>query len=661
MLQYILYVVIFQLFFLVVYDIFHKKDTFFSLNRAYLLFTSILSLILPFIKIDRVREVIPEEYVVSLPAVIIGEQNPSTSVSNIIETNPFYSQINWLFLVYGIGVFVMLFLFVKKNYKLQKLRRKSTLKKINTYHLCIIPNSKDAFSFWNTIYMGDQIDNHEKEQIIIHEIVHLNEKHTLDLLWCELLKIIFWFNPLVYIYQSKLNSLHEFIADAKSIVILGRKKYYEQLLHTVFDTEDIAFINQFFSRSLLKKRIAMLQKNKSKKIAKFKYIMVIPILITMIIFSSFSENKYHQKTGNIIVQEIENDSLDAALIKKFKKELAEMVSNNASLEELNGAFSLENKNGVISRESYLKTQVFFGYIIQQHLKKARKNNELSPEEENSAKQLLKGINRSYNEFIETGKDKNITLTDEKKQEPKSTNTSKDAIPFAKVDKVPSTKKCAELTNSSEIKKCVSDEIKKLVNRNFKTDVLKDNGLVGINRIYVRFKIDTLGNIVDIQARGPLPQTETEAKRVIAMLPQMIPGELNGEKVEVLYSLPIVINIPKEESENQAYKSETRKNNITRISDQQILTETLTDSENHDIESGYYLISNIFKHDSYYQRGLKNLKNIGLPVKSFKNPKDKYFYVYLDRYDELEEAKKMLLNNFNGRFYGDLYILKINGK
>ncbi len=591
MLQYLLYVVIFQLFFLIIYDIFHKKDTFFSLNRVYLLFTSILSLILPFIKIDRVREVIPEEYIVSLPAVIIGEQNLPVSASNIAETTTIYSQINWLFLAYGIGVFVMLFLFAKKNYKLQKLRRNSTLKKIDHYHLCTIPNSKDAFSFWNTIYLGDQIANHEKEQIIIHEIVHLKEKHTIDLLWCELLKIIFWFNPLVYIYQSKLNSLHEFIADAKSIITLGKKKYYEQLLHTVFDTEDIAFINQFFSHSLLKKRIAMLQKSKSKKIAKFKYITLIPILGLMIIFASFSEQ---------IPIENKVDSFTDILEK-----------------DMNKTPDLSDEKSFKNTKSIQKT-------------------------------VKIGASKKATPPLKTYKE---TLTDSVKK----------PIPFSLVDKIPTTKFCKGITNKNEMKKCVSDEIKKLVAINFKTDVLKDNGLTGINRIYVRFKIDTLGNIVDIQARGPIPPTEIEAKRVIAMLPQMIPGESKGEKVEVLYSLPIVINIPKEEAENHENKAETRKNNIANITDQQVLTETLTDYDDHNIKSGYYLVSNIFKHDSYYQRGLKNLQKIGLPAKSFKNPKDEYFYVYLERYDELEEAKKMLLNNFDGRFYGDLYILKINGK
>ena len=74
-----------------------------------------------------------------------------------------------------------------------------------------------------------------------------------------------------------------------------------------------------------------------------------------------------------------------------------------------------------------------------------------------------------------------------------------------------------------------------------------------------------------------------------------------------------------------------------------------------------MITNIFKHESYLEKGLKKLKEQGLIPKVFKNPKDNYFYVYLERHDTLDDAKKMHSSKMNGKYNGDLYVLLINGK
>ena len=139
---------------------------------------------------------------------------------------------------------------------------------------------------------------------------------------------------------------------------------------------------------------------------------------------------------------------------------------------------------------------------------------------------------------------------------------------------------------------------------------------------------------------------------------MIPGEQNGEKVGVLYSLPIVVQIKKEGVEQQKEKQTARATSLASMSDKQILTENLGDYKDHNVKPGYYLVTNIFKRPSYAERGLNNLRKIGLPAKAFNNPKDKYIYVYLERYDNFVDAKKALGSNFNDQYFGDTYILKV---
>ena len=89
---------------------------------------------------------------------------------------------------------------------------------------------------------------------------------------------------------------------------------------------------------------------------------------------------------------------------------------------------------------------------------------------------------------------------------------------------------------------MSKEIAKQVNRNFNTELGKELGLVGRQRINVIFKIDKEGNVVDVRSRATNPALEEEAIRVIKTLPKMIPGKHNGKHVNVPYNLPIIFQV-----------------------------------------------------------------------------------------------------------------------
>ncbi|GAA4273248.1 PorP/SprF family type IX secretion system membrane protein [Aquimarina gracilis] len=95
-----------------------------------------------------------------------------------------------------------------------------------------------------------------------------------------------------------------------------------------------------------------------------------------------------------------------------------------------------------------------------------------------------------------------------------------------------------------------------------------------------------------------------------------------------------------------------------VKDDTVLTESLSYIGGHNIENGYYLITNIFKRENYFERGMAKLRDQGLEPQYFRNPKDNYIYVYLKRFDNLDEAKQSLFSNVNNSYSGDLYILKI---
>jgi len=116
------------------------------------------------------------------------------------------------------------------------------------------------------------------------------------------------------------------------------------------------------------------------------------------------------------------------------------------------------------------------------------------------------------------------------------------VPFAVIENVPTYPGCENAGNNSAKKNCMSEKVKQFVVSNFNTGLAGDLGLEGKQRIFVTFKIDKFGNVVDVRARAPHAKLEEEAIKVVKSLPHMTPGKQRGVPVGVLYGLPIVFQV-----------------------------------------------------------------------------------------------------------------------
>lgn len=116
------------------------------------------------------------------------------------------------------------------------------------------------------------------------------------------------------------------------------------------------------------------------------------------------------------------------------------------------------------------------------------------------------------------------------------------IPFAVLDQVPAFPNSGPFDSEEEKKKAFSQEISRFVAMNFNTNLASELGLTGVQKISVFFKIGVDGNITEVKARAPKPELESEAIRVVKMLPTFIPGEHQGKKVTVPYYLPIKFQV-----------------------------------------------------------------------------------------------------------------------
>ena len=490
MITYALECIAFQFIFLMGYEFFLRKETFFQGNRFYLLTTFACSFIIPFLKIEAFRTVLPARdfwgaaYVQRLDEVTV------TAAARA----GLFADIPWAVLMLVSGITVAMILFVFKLHRINRLKRNGLIQHFSDYTKVVVSNSTMAFSFFRNIFIGDRIRQDLHGQIIAHEKVHIQQRHSLDLLFFELMRIFNWFNPLVYVYQNRISELHEFIADSR-IPGEARKQQYELLLCSVFETHDISFINQFFQSSLIKKRIVMLKKSPSPGIWKFKYLLLVPAIALMLCYNSCREESFEYSDNTMQVKDVENLSA---------QEERELFAQLVSLSENNRQWNFTVSDG--------NTSVHF-----------------------SAAEGDSYITGPDNERIRA----QMVIEGEMSGDFMNPFSAKDdPVPFGLVESVPVFPGCGD---ADDLRECFNQQMFNHIKKNFRYPheaiAQQVEGTVS-----VMFTIDQNGNIVDIKKRGPHALLENEADRIIRRLPQMKPGRLKGSDVKVYYSIPITFRL-----------------------------------------------------------------------------------------------------------------------
>jgi bla regulator protein BlaR1 len=502
MLSYIIQVVLFQTLFLAVYDLFLSKETFFSKNRFYLIFSVIISFVLPLIKLSSIQKSVPHEYTILLPEVVLSPQT-------IIEKQQWYQSINYLDILFWIGVIVFSLFFIIKLYGVISLLYKNHVEKHDGYKLVLLPNTTKAFSFFNYIFIGGDIPIERRDKIIRHELVHAKQKHTLDLLLFEILKICMWFNPMVWIFQKRISSVHEYLSDEVTSKSLETKTYINSLLEQVFQVEKISFVNQFYKSSLIKKRIIMMTKERSTKTKQLKYLMLVPVLLSMLFYTACTSN-----------QELQPQS----------KQQTKLTFDIGPEKE---------RSTISNKESYM--DVLLGKTAP--TSKEYKFEDLTEEEKEEFLQ-------KKNSFKEVGKDfklrvfegengRKLLFVDMLKiiKAPGKNHTKGNNVPFSILDESPA------FVGKGSTKDDFNKNMREFIIENFDVKFANSLGLEqGKKRIFVQFKINEEGNVINVKARAPHPELKDYAINLVKKLPKLVPGKHEGKVVKVGYTLPITFEI-----------------------------------------------------------------------------------------------------------------------
>ncbi|HWZ02957.1 MAG TPA: M56 family metallopeptidase [Mucilaginibacter sp.] len=285
-LQYLLEANLYLGIFYLVYCLFLNKETYYLFNRAYLLFSCVISFILPLVQLGFLR---PDEQKAQTVSYVIAAHG----FNNLAKTevaNPYFTLQNCLLGVYLLGAIIFIILLIIKLNRLFSLTRNTSDTIDNRYKLVHINDSNSAFSFFNYLFIGTKAM--DAEIIIRHELVHIRQKHSFDIILLELVKIINWFNPLVYLLQNSLKTVHEYIADEQTASYKTDPLTYSAfLVNNAYGIGGPSITHSFFNYNLLKKRIIMLNQKRSGSLARLKYLLTVPVCAGLLCVSTLGFSK----------------------------------------------------------------------------------------------------------------------------------------------------------------------------------------------------------------------------------------------------------------------------------------------------------------------------------------------------------------------------------
>jgi hypothetical protein len=285
MLQYLLKLTISLSIVYLFYQLFLRRLTFYNWNRWYLLIYSMVCFVIPFINVFTIivnRPALRESVIVNyIPAITQMTPADQQAVAGAAT-----ESIGWLpvaILVMATGMLVMIVRLLIQYYSFFRMRSKAVLlyeDKVKLYHIDapVMP-----FSFGRGIYVNQhQHSESELKEIIRHEFIHVKQRHSLDILWSELLCILNWYNPFAWLLRYDIRQNLEFIADQQVLQTGLDRKEYQYLLLKVIGVNSFSIATNF-NFSSLKRRIAMMNKTESARVHLLRFLFLLPLLVVVLL------------------------------------------------------------------------------------------------------------------------------------------------------------------------------------------------------------------------------------------------------------------------------------------------------------------------------------------------------------------------------------------
>ncbi len=460
--------------FALVYFLFLRRETFFSINRWFLLVSIGFSAVLPLLHIPFytpqptvLAEVTVTPYVNLLSTITIYGAGFTQSAETFVLT---YSLVGYAYLIgvilFSIKLFIQLF-------QVGRLIRQNKVTAEGKIKLVILDRDLSPFSFLNYIFVSNNLQNTTGwEKMLEHERQHIRQGHTFDVLLLEIIAIVQWFNPFFWMFRRALRENHEFLADQAVISHGTAPSWYKQILINQYVGDQIVIANNF-NYSLIKIRIKMMSKIKSRKITYAK--ILLGVILAGSLTASFA---FEQKKSTSIPPNSEKQT-KTILVDGHKVQVS---GDAAGVEKLMNAISE-------SDDYKLKTDAASGLVTL--VSKTNKVEELTV------------TSLATHEKSDIAQDEVFVVVDEMPEYPGGLMALRTFL--AQSTKYP----------IDAVKKGIQGKV-------YVNFVVEKDGTVGLVKI----------------ARGVYPSLDAEAMRVVKLLTNWKPGKQKGKDVRVSFTVPI---------------------------------------------------------------------------------------------------------------------------
>ena len=461
------------------YKLMFSGDTFFSWRRATLIGMYLVAMLVPGLncsywinKSVGMVSMANEYAAIVLPAVTV---TPGGGGSIGWETTAMT--------IYTMVACLLLLRFFWQLVSIVRLRNKCRTTDINGTKMYLLESDEGPFSFFNWIFINPTKHNRqETDEIMTHELAHCRQLHSVDILFTELFAIVFWANPFVWLLKREVRLNLEYLADNN--VLAGgtdSKKYQYHLLGLAY-RKNVATISNNFNVLPLKKRIKMMNKKRTKRIAKVKYALYIPLAAAL-----------------LVVSNIETVARDIANVAKAMP-MAKASVKQEKMVDL--SFSNKATVAVESRKNVQSTEAIERKDNKMEVQAANRNSEMS------AQKVEETTEVANEESAEKGP----------KKSPKKV--------YEYIENMP--------TFNGNLNQWL------LLNMKYPVEAMnkKEQG-----KVIVQFIVSENGEVSEPKIiRSVSPALDKEACRVVLAMPKWNPGKLKGKPVAVRYMLPITFRL-----------------------------------------------------------------------------------------------------------------------
>ncbi|HEX7845265.1 MAG TPA: M56 family metallopeptidase, partial [Chitinophagaceae bacterium] len=274
------------------YHFFLRNKQFHLYNRYYLLASAFIAVIVPFLNIPiyftaeqaSASPLLYSFVSTGYDVTVVAGEKASTGLTGT----------ELLYTIYFTLCIVLIVRIAHSFIKLNRIRKNNPVERLDDILFINTGEPGTPFSFFRWLFWNKEttLDSDKGQQIFRHELFHIKQKHSIDVLFTELLTAIFWINPFFHLLKKELRTIHEFLADEAAVTKNEEWNYAELLLMQALHTKQF-LVNPFFHNQI-KRRIAMITLSKQPKYRYFRKIMVLPLIAIVAILFAFS---YKQLPG----------------------------------------------------------------------------------------------------------------------------------------------------------------------------------------------------------------------------------------------------------------------------------------------------------------------------------------------------------------------------